>query len=58
MIMASGDELTLKFNAADLPHLEKGWTRDFLLFVDGWAKDAWILIPRSQTRSNPCRSMR
>ncbi|MGD0361229.1 MAG: FG-GAP-like repeat-containing protein [Bryobacteraceae bacterium] len=38
-IMGSGDELRLRFPepAAALP---AGWKRDFLLFVDGWAKDA------------------
>lgn len=39
-IMGSGDEVTLKFNAAELPALRPGWKRDFLLLVDGWAKDA------------------
>lgn len=39
-IMGSGDEVTLKFNAAELPALHPGWKRDFLLLVDGWAKDA------------------
>lgn len=38
-IMGSGDEVTLAFNAASLPALRSGWTRDFLLKVDGWAKD-------------------
>jgi hypothetical protein len=40
VIMGSGDELTLKFDAKSLPALRPGWKRDFLLFVDGWAKDA------------------
>ena len=40
MIMGSGDEVTLRFNASDLPPLPTGWKRDFLLLVDGWAKDA------------------
>ncbi|MBV9082211.1 MAG: VCBS repeat-containing protein [Acidobacteriaceae bacterium] len=40
VIMASGDELSLKFRAANLPALPDGWARDFLLLVDGWAKDA------------------
>jgi Flp pilus assembly protein TadD len=40
VIMGSGDEMTLKFSAAALPPLKDGWTRDFLLLVDGWAKDA------------------
>ncbi len=40
VIMGSGDELRLRFSARDLPPLPAGWTRDFLIFVDGWAKDA------------------
>ncbi|MBI2681434.1 MAG: VCBS repeat-containing protein [Candidatus Solibacter usitatus] len=39
VIMGSGDELRLLFPARDLPPLQQGWTRDFLLLVDGWAKD-------------------
>jgi Tfp pilus assembly protein PilF len=39
VIMGSGDELTLRFPSASLP-MAAGWTRDFLLLVDGWAKDA------------------
>lgn len=38
VIMGSGDEVTLEYAA--LPPPRKGWTRDFLLKVDGWAKDA------------------
>ena len=40
VIMGSGDELRLLFPAAPLPPLPSGWRRDFLLLVDGWAKDA------------------
>jgi hypothetical protein len=39
VLMGSGDELRLRFPAASLPVLTAGWRRDFLLFVDGWAKD-------------------
>jgi hypothetical protein len=39
VVMGSGDELQLSFDAG-LPPLPAGWTRDFLLLVDGWAKDA------------------
>jgi hypothetical protein len=39
-IMGSGDELTLQFPASQLPALPDGWRRDYLLLVDGWAKDA------------------
>ncbi len=39
VIMGSGDELRLLFPADVLPALPDGWRRDFLLSVDGWAKD-------------------
>ena len=38
IIMAPGDETTLQFAAAPPP--PTGWTRDFLLYSDGWIKDA------------------
>jgi tetratricopeptide (TPR) repeat protein len=38
IVMGSGDELRLLFPAAADPP-QPGWRRDFLLFVDGWAKD-------------------
>ena len=40
LLMGSGDEVTLLFDPAKLPALKTGWKRDFLLLVDGWAKDA------------------
>ncbi|HXJ38913.1 MAG TPA: FG-GAP-like repeat-containing protein, partial [Bryobacteraceae bacterium] len=40
VIMGSGDELILKFDPAKFPALRTGWKRDYLLLVDGWAKDA------------------
>jgi hypothetical protein len=40
VIMGSGDEVRLSFDAKALPSLPPGWARDFLLEVDGWAKDA------------------
>jgi tetratricopeptide (TPR) repeat protein len=39
VVMGSGDALTLHFPAASLPELPAGWRRDFLVFLDGWAKD-------------------
>src|SRR5438309_6280915 len=39
VILGSGDELRLRFPASSLPALAPGWRRDFLLLVDGWAKD-------------------
>jgi tetratricopeptide (TPR) repeat protein len=37
VIMGSGDEMSLEFDIPAPP--PAGWTRDFLLKVDGWAKD-------------------
>ncbi len=39
VIMGSGDEVTLQFESKGLEAPRAGWTRDFLLKVDGWAKD-------------------
>jgi tetratricopeptide (TPR) repeat protein len=38
VVMAAGDELQLRF-PADLPPVAEGWTRQYLLFFDGWAKE-------------------
>jgi hypothetical protein len=40
VVMGSGDEIRMHFRAAGLPPVPPGWKRDFLLLVDGWAKDA------------------
>lgn len=47
-IMGSGDELSLRFNAA-LPPVPAGQQRSFLLKVDGWAKDRDPNTMHSQT---------
>ena len=39
VIMGSGDELRVLFNAGGLAAPAPGWKRDFLLLVDGWSKD-------------------
>ena len=39
VVMGSGDEMRVLFPATGLPALKAGWKRDFLLLVDGWAKD-------------------
>jgi hypothetical protein len=49
VIMGSGDEIQLRFRATGLPPLPNGWKRDFLLLVDGWAKDADANTAFSQT---------
>ena len=49
VVMGSGDEVRLRFNAAALPPVPAGWKRDFLLLVDGWAKDGDANTAFSQT---------
>ena len=39
VIMGSGDALTLRFDASELPPVPEGHVRDYLVFLDGWAKD-------------------
>lgn len=40
VVVAGGDELTLKFAAAQVPPRPDGMERDFFLFTTGWDKDA------------------
>ncbi|MEO8051944.1 MAG: FG-GAP-like repeat-containing protein [Acidobacteriota bacterium] len=49
VIMGAGDEVRLRFSVRGLPPLPSGWKRDFLLLVDGWAKDADANTAFSQT---------
>jgi hypothetical protein len=39
-IMGPADETALRFDARRLPELPPGWRRDFLIYTDGWIKDA------------------
>ncbi len=48
VLMGSGDEMTLEFDGSPAPP-PAGWTRDFLLKVDGWAKDRDANTAFSQT---------
>ena len=49
VIMNSGDEITLKFDALNLPILPSDWKRDFLFYNDGWLKDGDLNTARGQT---------
>ncbi len=49
VIMGSGDEIILNFEANEFPLLRSGWQRDYLLLVDGWAKDRDANTAHSQT---------
>jgi hypothetical protein len=40
VVLKSGDCVRLEFDAAGLPPLPAGWTRDWLVILDGWEKDA------------------
>ena len=49
VIMNAGDEISLQFDAISLPKLEKGWSRDFLFYNDGWLKDGDLNTAQGQT---------
>jgi hypothetical protein len=40
VIMGPGDEATIEFDASSATALPPHWTRDFLLYTDGWIKDS------------------
>jgi hypothetical protein len=40
VIMGPGDEATIEFNAHSAGPVPPRWTRDFLLYTDGWIKDS------------------
>ena len=39
VVLAHGEAITAEFSAAAFPPLPQGWTRDWLLYVDGFGKD-------------------
>jgi len=39
VILGSGDEASLEFDPSSLPGIKPGWTRDYFLYADGFAKD-------------------
>jgi len=49
IISNAGDEMTISFDAAKLPQLKKGWTRDFLIYSVGWVKDGDLNTATGQT---------
>ena len=49
VVMGAGDQLGLTFDASGLHALPSAWRRDFLLLVDGWAKDRDANTSFSQT---------
>lgn len=49
VVMNAGDEITVRFDASELPPLADGWRRDWILYTDGWVKDGDIHTSHSQT---------
>jgi hypothetical protein len=49
VVMNAGDELSVWFDAGELPPLPDGWIRDYILYTDGWVKDADINTAHSGT---------
>jgi hypothetical protein len=39
VIIASGDEIALEFDPSSLAPVRPGWSRDYFLYADGFAKD-------------------
>ena len=39
VIVRSGDEIEVFFEVDRLPSVSPGWTRDYLVYVDGFGKD-------------------
>ncbi len=48
-ILIAGHEMTLTYDATLLPPLAEGYRRDYVLFTDGWVKDADIHTAHSRT---------
>ena len=40
VVFKGGDAVRLEFDAAGLPPVPAGWTRDWVIVLDGWDKDA------------------
>jgi hypothetical protein len=49
VVMAPGDEMTVEFDATSASALPAGWRRTFLLYTDGWIKDADLNTAHGQS---------
>jgi tetratricopeptide (TPR) repeat protein len=49
VIFNAGDEIAMEFDAASLPKLPEGWTRDYLIYTVGWLKDGDFNTATSNT---------
>ena len=58
IIANAGDEITLEFDASQVPDLPPGWKRDFIIFTNGWLKDGDLNTASGQTvKPLPFRGM-
>jgi hypothetical protein len=48
-MIGAGDALTLRFDARSLPPPREGFVRDWLLYLDGWCKDADLNTVAAET---------
>ncbi len=51
VIINAGDEVTLEFDASQTPELKPGWSRDFIIYSDGWLKDGDLNTAHGNTVS-------
>jgi hypothetical protein len=59
VIFGPGDELTVRFDAHNLPALAPGWTRSFVLRTWGYCKDSGLFTATGETiEPLPFRAMR
>ena len=49
VIFGAGDEVALEFDAAALPPLPEGWTRDYFIYFNGYVKDMDFYAAHAQT---------
>ncbi len=49
IIADGGDEITINFDATQLPILPNGWKRDYLIYSEGWVKDGDLNTAYGQT---------
>ncbi len=49
VIVNSGDEISIQFDASHLPPLPPDWSRDYLIYTDGWIKDGDLNTAFSKT---------
>jgi hypothetical protein len=49
VILAPGDEMTLRFDARALRALPTGWRRSFIFYANGWVKDGDLNTLASET---------